>query len=149
MRGGAARNVYVIPQPDKLTFNTALIVAAACCIPAILSIAFTGIQDLDNNWRRRFGRPGDLEEEEKNMNEPIPGFNGATPESIRNVDEKIRVYQYFVEVPLFGAAVLAILIMGELNFFSTQVDYETEPIASIGMLPLNAYLHAHRLMLRL
>jgi hypothetical protein len=128
MRGGAARNIYVIPAPDRLTFNTALLIAAACCIPAILSLAFTWIQILDNNWKRRF------EHEIKNIDEPISGTNGATLGQMKNVNEKIRGYQNYIEVPLFGAAVLAILVLGELNFFSAQVRYQTEPIASIGTL---------------
>lgn len=30
--------------------------------------------------------------------------------------------------------ILAVLIIGERNFFSVQVDYQTEPIVSVGML---------------
>lgn len=44
----------------------------------------------------------------------------------------VTLFLNAVEVPLFSAAVLAILIIGERNFFSHQVDYQTEPIASIG-----------------
>jgi hypothetical protein len=44
----------------------------------------------------------------------------------------IRFFLSTVEIPMFGAAVLAILIIGEQNFFSSQVLYQTEPIASIG-----------------
>ena len=29
--------------------------------------------------------------------------------------------------------ILAVLIIGERNFFSAQVDYQTEPIVSVGM----------------
>jgi hypothetical protein len=129
-RGGAASNIYVIPAPDKLKFNTALIIAAACCIPAILSITFTWIQILERNWRRRY------ENEPKGADELIPGTNGATITQMKGVNEQIRKYQNYIEVPLFGAVVLAILIIGELNFFSKQVRFQTEPIASIGMCPL-------------
>ena len=44
----------------------------------------------------------------------------------------VLMIRNYVEVPLFGAAVFAILILGEINLFSTQVRYETEPIANIG-----------------
>jgi hypothetical protein len=128
MRGGAASNVYVIPAPDRLQLNTALLIAAACCIPAILSLAFTWIQILDNNWKRRF------EHQVQDLNLPIAGTNGATLGHMKDLNEKIRRYQNYIEVPLFGAAVLAILVLGELNFFSEQVRYQTEPIASIGTL---------------
>lgn len=62
------------------------------------------------------------------------GTNGATVESMKGVNSLIRRFLSVVEVPVFGAAVLAILIMGEMNFFTTQVRYQTEPIASIGKL---------------
>jgi hypothetical protein len=51
---------------------------------------------------------------------------------MRTVNEVIRKFLSVVEVPIFGAAVLAILVIGENNFFSTQMSYGTEPIASIG-----------------
>jgi hypothetical protein len=35
---------------------------------------------------------------------------------------------------LISSQILAILIIGERNFFSTQVDYQTEPIVSVGKL---------------
>jgi hypothetical protein len=35
-------------------------------------------------------------------------------------------------IPVFGGAGLGILIVGEINFFSPQVDYQTEPMANIG-----------------
>lgn len=127
MRGGAASNIYVIPAPERLTFNTAMIIAAACCIPAILSVAFTSIRILDDNWKKKF------EKQVIKENEPIAGTNGATIRQMKGVNKKIRKYQNYIEVPVFGTAVLAILVVGELNFFSSQVRYQTEPIASVGM----------------
>ena len=44
----------------------------------------------------------------------------------------VRTVLSTVEAPVFAAAVLAILILGEKNFFSKPVDHGTEPIASIG-----------------
>lgn len=130
MRGGAARNIYPIPAPDKLTFNTALVIGIGCCIPAILSLAFTSIQDLENSYRRRFGDPEDLKQD---PDQPISGTHNFTLKDLLNMQEHVRHrYQYWIEVPLFGTAVLAILVLGELNFFSPQVSYETEPFASIG-----------------
>jgi hypothetical protein len=38
MRQRAQNNIYVVPAPEKLTFGTATLLAAACCIPAILSL---------------------------------------------------------------------------------------------------------------
>ena len=59
---------------------------------------------------------------------------------MKGVNSLIRRFLSVVEVPVFGAAVLAILILGEMNFFTKQVRYETEPIASIGTFRLEQLL---------
>lgn len=128
MREAAANNIYVIPAPQKLTFDTAMLLAAACCIPAILSLVFMWDKILKINWRTRFGD----EEDEERVDEPIEGTNGATIGKMRGVNNIIRLFLGVVEIPVFGAAVLAILSIGESNFFSDQVSYQTEPIASVG-----------------
>jgi len=128
MRGGSVNNIYVIPAPDKLTFDTATLLAAACCIPAILSLVSMWNKILDINWKTRFGDGN----EDDRIDEPIEGTNGATIGMIKRVNTLIRLLLSAVEIPVFGAAVLAILIIGERNFFSSQVLYQTEPIASIG-----------------
>ena len=128
MRGGSANNIYVIPAPDKLTFGTATLLAAACCIPAILSLISMWNKILEINWKARFGH-GD---EDERVDEPIEGTNSATIGKMREVNALVRLFLSAVEIPVFGAAVLAILIIGERNFFSLQVKYQTEPIASIG-----------------
>ena len=128
MRDGSANNIYVIPAPDKLTFGMATLLAAACCIPAILSLISMWNKILEINWHTR---RGDGDEDER-INEPIEGTNGATIETMRRINALIRSFLSVVEIPIFGAAVLAILIIGERNFFSFPVRYQTEPIASIG-----------------
>ncbi|KAH7409750.1 hypothetical protein BKA64DRAFT_570896 [Cadophora sp. MPI-SDFR-AT-0126] len=130
MRGGAVNNIYVIPAPEHLTFHTATLLAAACCIPAVLSLVSMWNKIRKINWIMRWGN-GQREEEEK-PDQPIEGTNGATEESMKGVNNLIRRWLSVVEVPVFGAAVLAILILGEMNFFTKQVRYQTEPIASIG-----------------
>lgn len=128
MRSGSVNNIYVIPAPNKLTFNTATLLAAACCVPAILSLISMWNKILEINWKKRFGHG----EKEEKKDESIEGTNGATPEGMRGVNTLISRYLTAIEVPVFGAAILAILIIGERNFFSHQVQYQTEPIASIG-----------------
>lgn len=127
MRGGSANNIYVIPAPDKLTFGTATLFSAGCCVPAILSLVFMWNKILEINWKARFGDP-----DEELGNEPISGTNGATVEKMNGVNAMIRSFLSAVEVPVFGAAILALLIIGERNFFSHQVFYQTEPLASVG-----------------
>jgi hypothetical protein len=79
---------------------------------------------LEINWRARFGRRGN--------DEVIDDQDSATIGEMRRADGFIRKWLRAVEIPLFFGAVLAILVIGERNFFSKQVRYQTEPIASIG-----------------
>ncbi|RHZ73109.1 hypothetical protein CDV55_108034 [Aspergillus turcosus] len=128
MRQGSANNIYVIPAPERLTFGAATLLAAACCIPAILSLVSMWNKILEINWTRRFGNS----DRNKRQDEVIEGTNGATLGKMNTVNEMIRSFLKVVEVPIFGAAVLVIIIIGEWNFFSDQVQYQTEPIQSIG-----------------
>lgn len=118
MRGGSANNIYVIPAPDKLAFGVATVLAAACCIPAILLLITVLNKILKINWMKRDSK----KDKDKQDGEPAEGTNGATIAKRRRA----------VLASVFGGAVLAIVIIGERNFFSPQVDYQTEPIAAIG-----------------
>lgn len=129
LRGGSANNIYVIPSPHQLDFNTATLLAAACCIPAILSMLSMWIKILDGNWEKLIGK------KKKKDNEPISGTNGATPIQMTSIAERIRDWLTLIEIPVFVAAVLAIIVKGEMNFWSEPVNYQTEPIASIGGFP--------------
>lgn len=127
LRGGSVNNIYVIPAPDKLSFDTVTILAAACSIPAILSLVSMWNKILEINWKSRYGdREADL------IDQPIEGTNGATVQNMKRINTVARIFLSTIEIPLFGAAVLTIMILGELNFWSHQVNYQTEPIASIG-----------------
>jgi hypothetical protein len=128
MRGGSANNIYVIPLPDRLSANTGMLLAAACCIPAILSLVFMLEKVLENHWKNQHG----YSDEEAYRNELITGTNGATVGRMKGVNSIVQKLLGVVEVPVFAGAVLAILIVGEINFFSPQLRYQTEPIASIG-----------------
>ncbi|KAF7122939.1 hypothetical protein CNMCM5793_001115 [Aspergillus hiratsukae] len=128
MREGSANNIYVIPTPEKLTFGAATLLAAACCIPAILSLASMWNKILEINWTRRFGNS----DRNKKQDEVIEGTNGATLGAMNTVNEMIRRFLKVVEVPIFAAAVLVIIIIGEWNFWSDQVRYQTEKMQSIG-----------------
>lgn len=76
----------------------------------------------------RFGN----RDEDERIDEPIEGTNGATIRMIKSVDTLTKMFLRTVEVPVFIAAALAILIIGERNFFSSQVMYQNEPMSSIG-----------------
>ncbi|KAH7026597.1 uncharacterized protein B0I36DRAFT_330982 [Microdochium trichocladiopsis] len=124
MRRSATSEIYVIPAPSALTFNAATLSAAACCIPAILYLISTWLKILELNWRSRFGT-GDLQQQ-------IEGTNGATVGGMLHINAVVASFLSVLEILLFGAAVVAILIIGELNFFSEQMGWEVELIQSVG-----------------
>ena len=127
LRAGAQNNIYVIESPRVLSFAAATLLAAACCIPAILSLITMWNKILHKNWKKRY------ENELEDLNQPISGTNAATPAKMLKVNGRIRFYLRMVEIPVFGSAVLAIIIIGERNFFDYRVWYMTEPIESVGM----------------
>lgn len=135
-RGGSANNIYVIPAPHGLTFGAATLLSAACCVHAILCMVSMWGKVLEINWRRRFGRSSTdndgNDHDDKKRDEVIPGSNGATQGMIKNLNQKIGYFIKILAIPVFGGAGLAILIVGELNFFSPQVNYQTEPMSNVG-----------------
>ena len=130
LRAGPAANIGVIPIPTVLTFNTGMLLATACCVPAVVSMMFTWDKILALHWKRRFGNRE--QNEQSRNNEPIEGTNGATEAQMNSINGTIRRVLSLIEVPLFGGAIVTLLIVGEINFFSPQLQWETEPIASVG-----------------
>ncbi|KAL5046703.1 hypothetical protein BDW71DRAFT_63520 [Aspergillus fruticulosus] len=128
IRVGSTDEIYVIPSPNKLTFGTATLLAAACCVPAIVSLLYFWSLVLQDTWNNRFGDGTDIDR----RNELIEGTNGATVGKMLQINGLVRTVLSTVEAPVFAAMVLAILVLGERNFFSHSVNYGTEPIASIG-----------------
>jgi hypothetical protein len=88
-----------------------MLLAAASCVPAILLLVYIWMKILEINYNRTLG---DRSEEEENYKVPF------------------AVKLLLKGVPVFGVAVFAILIIGERNFFSTQVRWQTEPFSSVG-----------------
>lgn len=124
LRQGASDNIYVIPAPHELSFSTATLLAAACCIPAILSLVSMWIKILESNWKnlsRREQTVGDVKPEEQ-----------TTEDTDGGVSSRLRRWLMLIEIPIVSAAVLAILVKGEMNFFSASLQYETEQMSSVG-----------------
>ncbi|OTA75906.1 hypothetical protein M434DRAFT_26096 [Hypoxylon sp. CO27-5] len=124
LRQYSTNEIFIIPAPHILAFNAATLLAAACCIPAVLSLVSMWTKILELNWKITFGQ-GDGDQ-------LIEGTNGATVEGMTKVNSMVRLFLSTIEVPVFSAAVLAILIFGERNFFSAEVSWQTEPMTSIG-----------------
>jgi hypothetical protein len=70
------------------------------------------------NWNAVFGARNT---ERKALSE---GADGATV--------GIKKFPIIPEILVFGAAVLFIVVLGEMNFFSSQVRWQTEPMSAIG-----------------
>ncbi|TDZ72036.1 Succinate--hydroxymethylglutarate CoA-transferase [Colletotrichum trifolii] len=109
----------------------AMFLAAAECVPAILILVSMWKKILEINWKTR-RESSTVEEAKLNDSETIPGTNGATPRGMEAVNQAIKSLLSAVEIPVFAGAWLAVLIIGEINFFSDQLAYHTEPIGSIG-----------------
>ncbi|OBT58811.1 hypothetical protein VE04_01369 [Pseudogymnoascus sp. 24MN13] len=120
LREGSGNNIYVIPAPNKLTFGTATLFAAAGCVQVILSLMSMWRSTLELNWQERFG--GKEEEVE----------GARVDESTGELDKYTKIFLRAISLPLFIAALLAVIVIGERNLFSSQLRYQTEPIASIG-----------------
>jgi hypothetical protein len=118
IRGGSGNNIDVVPAPQKITFNAAMLIAAACCIPAILLLIWLLIKIFETGPREDPVAPGKIGD---NAEQPAPSFKRI-----------FRSFQGSIEVPLFGAAIFAIVVMGEMNLWSTQVQYDTEPMGNVG-----------------
>ena len=61
----------------------------------------------------------------------IEGAN-ITVRELKGINNVVRSFLSVIEIPLFGGVILTIIGVGEANFFSPQVLYMTEPMASIG-----------------
>ncbi|RSL91315.1 hypothetical protein CDV31_015487 [Fusarium ambrosium] len=113
LRGGSANNIYVIPAPNMLTFGAGTLLAVACCIYAVLCLVTMWGKVAETNWRR-------------NSTDSRPEGEGKW------LNQKIGYFLTILAAPVFGGVGLAILIVGEINFFSSQVRYQTEPMANVG-----------------
>ncbi|CZT18993.1 uncharacterized protein RCC_04838 [Ramularia collo-cygni] len=158
IRGGSADNIYIIPAPDKLTSNTAMLLAAACCIPAILLLVSMWFKILESIWKSssqddesnsEHGEVADeartvinttrssLQREKPDDSECFEIHNAEAGErqTVRTAAKPNRVafaIREYGEIVVFGSAVLAILVLGERNMFSSQIQYQQEPIGNIG-----------------
>ncbi|KAL6863503.1 hypothetical protein J3F83DRAFT_191031 [Trichoderma novae-zelandiae] len=128
MRNGASSDIYVVPAPSTLTFGTATLLAAACCVHTAVWMASMTEMVFEDNWKSPFG----IRADDSRADEQISGTNGATNKTMKDVNIMIRLFLSVVAVPVFGGAGLAILIAGEINFFSSPVNYQVESLASIG-----------------
>ncbi|KAI1121402.1 hypothetical protein F5Y10DRAFT_102068 [Nemania abortiva] len=116
----------VIPVPERLTFGAVTLLAAGSSIPPVLTLIFTWEKILEINWKRRFGLGVPREDD------PIEGTNGATPRMVTAINGAIWKFLSTIQIPIFSAIVIILLVFGEINFWSPQLTYQTEPFTSVG-----------------
>jgi hypothetical protein len=109
-----------------------MLLAAACCIPASLSLLYLVPQVIR---LRKQTRATDNEI----LDTPIEGTN-VTVREMQGVNQITRIFLSVIELPFFMAWLLAILILGEVNLFSRPVIYQTEPFANVGMYNLTSMM---------
>ena len=114
MRTEAVDNVYVIPVPGTLTPGTATLMAAACCIPAILLLVSMWNTILEKNWQSRFGR------QDEGLDDIIEGTNDATLRKMRLVNKRIGSFLALVEALLSAAALFLRRLVMDWHRNSTQ-----------------------------
>ncbi|KAF3062557.1 hypothetical protein CFAM422_010588 [Trichoderma lentiforme] len=119
IRIGSANNIYVVPAPRTLTFGAATLVAAGCCIHTVI-------------WMVVMTERFNVRTKSYETNKPISGTNGATKGTMNDVNLMIHIFLSAAAVPVSGCAAVAIIIVGEINFFSNPVNYQAEPLAAIG-----------------
>ncbi|KAK1476673.1 CoA-transferase family III [Colletotrichum cuscutae] len=118
LRQKAASEIFVVPRPNELRFGNAMFLAVACCVPAIISLISMRNKIVITDWIKRQNGPqkekGNESDESKDLHGTFSGFLNL------------------IEIFVFGGAALAILILGEINLWSPQMDYHTEPFGSVG-----------------
>lgn len=130
IRAGSANNIYVVATPTRLTFGTATLLAAACCIPAILSLVSIWNEILEFIFKRRFRM-----EEWRRGYEPFESTNDpliAAVAIMKTLNCYVKILVDIVEIPMFSGAIFLIVFMGERNFLSPQVSYQTESESCAG-----------------
>ncbi|KAJ8132412.1 hypothetical protein O1611_g1208 [Lasiodiplodia mahajangana] len=126
IRQDPTNQAAVIPVPERLTFGTVTLLAAGSSIPPVLTLIFTWEKILEINWKRRFGQGVPRQDD------PIEGTNGATPRIVTAINGAIWKFLSTIQIPIFSAIVIILLVFGEINFWSPQVTYQTEPFTSVG-----------------
>lgn len=127
-----------------ITINTGLGLSVGFCVPAVLSMAsiwlklvrekLPGLATYLPNWN------SDDSESQSNMaaawTDEIWRNEHITPEE-RHEDKKrndvIRRGLGLVERVVFSAVIVAIVILGERNFWSVEMRAGVEPMSSVGV----------------
>ena len=127
---------WVFAPSRGMTFNTATLLCAACCIPSILSLLSVWHKVMHFNWRRRWrrGNTEGVANEKKPQQELTQEERNARDLRVdeRWMDNRIRLVLGLVERIVFMGCILAIVVLGEMNFWSPQMRAGVEHINGVG-----------------
>lgn len=70
-----------------------------------------------------------------------------TAKAERWVENRIRLVLGLVERIVFSVCIIAIVVLGERNFWSREMRSGVEPITSIGTFRIVSFIRAHLLLL--
>lgn len=134
---------WILAPHVGMTINTATLLSAACCIPSILSLLSVWTKVMHLNWLKRWrrndrsgsdpelaGGGGDNASMQPQQGRPEDDEDAARAE--RFMEKRIKLVLGLVERIVFTACILAIVVLGERNFWSHEMREGVEPITSIG-----------------
>jgi hypothetical protein len=139
LRRGSAENIYVVPNPNLFPFGAATLVATACCIPGTLYLVWTWTKIKAMNSMSTMMPPSEkvisgINTDSKrmkllrsiigrtvgNVEVPVVRSSSTKPPSSSRANHSCQ----------FAGVVSAIIIFGELNFWSKPMMWETEPLTN-------------------
>ncbi|KAJ8113590.1 hypothetical protein OPT61_g4312 [Boeremia exigua] len=117
IRTGTASDINVVPAPRKLSFSAGILISVACCIYISMPFFDIGLRAIEHT-----------------------GVRQSVTKSASNDRDEMKISAIFTRaflgvVEVFFLAILAslaIVVIGELNLFSAEVIYQTEPFVTIG-----------------
>ena len=132
IRKGTTDNIEVVLAPSQIPISMAILISAGCCVPAVLMLVSTWLKIREKNLEKKNRQRQNVDEAEKSLNEVIEGTNGATRRRMNSINQNIRELLRVVELLVFTGAIIGVLVMGELNFFSPQLLRNVEEMSSVG-----------------
>jgi hypothetical protein len=90
--------------------------SAGCCIPPVIYLVYMWIKILEINWEAAFAVRNDDDRGTK----------------LTKKMEKLQRFLRWQESVWIGALVVCIAVLGELNFYSTQIYWQSEPFSAVG-----------------
>ncbi|KZV75586.1 hypothetical protein PENSPDRAFT_73133 [Peniophora sp. CONT] len=129
---------YILVPHKGMTLDTATLLCAACCIPALLSLIVMWQKVVRTNWQLLYGHtPAEDTPAGVALPSPMSPETGSAREIRLRRDEKkmdaiIKRGLNLVERIVYCVCILTIVVLGEENFWSPETRLGVEPMSSVG-----------------